>query len=297
MSKRRYGSWPQEPRLSRRAVCAGLAGAAASAFGSSATAGERVSFGLTPVFLDSDIRLLSDLRSYLEKRVRHPVDLIKRRTYQEITALLLSEELDAAWICGFPLVQHRDELSLVAVPLYNGQPLYQSYLIAAASDPVSSIEGMRGYTHAFSDPDSNSGFLVTRHLLARMHRKPESFFSHTFFTYGHRNVIRAVASGLAQSGSVDGYVWDVVSEIEPALTNATRIVRKSELLGFPPVACNARRRATPVVGAIQQALLTMEDDELGRGVLATLRLDGFTAGSLDLFKGIEQKYHEVQSQA
>lgn len=281
---------------SRRVVCAGLAGAVASAFIPSARGSGRVSFGLTPVFLDSDIRLLSDLRMYLEARIREPVDLIKRRTYQEITALLLSEELDAAWICGFPLVQHPQELSLVAVPLYNGQPLYQSYLIAAASDPVSSIEGMKGYTHAFSDPDSNSGFLVTRHLLAIMHQKPETFFGRTFFTYGHRNVIRAVASGLAQSGSVDGYVWDVVNQIEPTLTSATRVVRKSELLGFPPVACNTRKWGQPVVGAIQKALLQMTEDELGRRILATLRLDGFTAGDLHLFAGIAQKYREVQSQ-
>ena len=281
---------------SRRVVCAGLAGAVASAFIPSARGSGRVSFGLTPVFLDSDIRLLSDLRMYLEARIREPVDLIKRRTYQEITALLLSEELDAAWICGFPLVQHPDELSLVAVPLYNRQPLYQSYLIAASSDPVSSIYGMKGYTHAFSDPDSNSGFLVTRHLLATMHQRPETFFGRTFFTYGHRNVIRAVASGLAQSGSVDGYVWDVVNQIDPALTSATRVVRRSELLGFPPVACNARKRSHAVVGAIQEALLAMNEDEVGRRILATLRLDGFTAGDLNLCAGIAQKYREVQSQ-
>ncbi len=66
-------------------------------------------------------------------------------------------------------------------------------------------------------PDSNSGFLVTRALLAENRFLPGGFFSRTFFTYGHRNVIRAVASGLAQSGSVDGYVWEVMREIEPEL--------------------------------------------------------------------------------
>jgi cytochrome c len=33
---------------------------------------------------------------------------VKRRTCHEITALLLSGELDAAWICGFHFVQHVD---------------------------------------------------------------------------------------------------------------------------------------------------------------------------------------------
>ena len=110
--------------------------------------------------------------------------------------MLLSEQLDAAWICGFPLVQHPNELALVAVPVWQGKPLYRSYIIAGVDDPVESFIDMRGYVHAFSDPDSNSGFLVTRHLLTTMQEKPETFFSRFFFTYGHRNVIRAVAAGL-----------------------------------------------------------------------------------------------------
>jgi phosphonate transport system substrate-binding protein len=255
-----------------------------------------VYFGLTPVFLDSDIALLAALQDYLSLRLGQAVSLVKRRTYQEITAMLLSEQLDAAWICGFPLVQHVDQLALMAVPVWRGQPLYRSYLIAGADDPVKSIVDMRGYVHAFSDPDSNSGYLVTRHLLTTMHERPDSFFSRYFFTYGHRDVIRAVAAGLAQSGSVDGYVWEVVREIEPRLTDGTRIVRRSELLGFPPVACNARLRDTRTVKAIADVLITMDVDEPGRQLLRTLRLDRFVAGSLGLFDGIAEKYREVRGQ-
>jgi phosphonate transport system substrate-binding protein len=282
--------------VTRRAILSGAAALVLTPSRPLRAQGE-VSFGLTPVFLDSDIELLAALEAYLAERLRRPVNLIKRRTYQEITAMLLSEQLDAAWICGFPLVQHADQLSLVAVPVWQGKPLYRSYVIASADDAVASFDDMRGYVHAFSDPDSNSGFLVTRALLASMHEKPETFFSRYFFTYGHRDVIRAVASGLAQSGSVDGYVWEVVRDIEPALTERTRIVRKSELLGFPPVACNVRLADSALVLAIRDALVTMDKSEDGRRLLATLRLDGFTHGNMDLFSGIAAKYREVQAQA
>ena len=69
----------------------------------------------------------------------------------------------------------------------------------------------------FPIPDSNSGYLVTRGLLADKGTSPEAFFRQFFYTYGHRNVVRAVAAGLAQSGSVDGYVWEVLQEVEPEL--------------------------------------------------------------------------------
>jgi phosphonate transport system substrate-binding protein len=252
-------------------------------------------FGLTPVFLDSDVQLLQALDTYLGARLRSPVELIKRRTYQEITLMLLSGQLDAAWICGYPFVQYREQLALVAVPLYRGQPLYQSYLITNEANDAKAFEDLAGDVHAFSDPDSNSGFLVTRALLAERQQTPDQFFRQYFFTYGHRNVIRAVAAGLADSGSVDGYVYDVVAELEPALVQPTRIIRHSEWLGFPPIACLRQAQARPAVQALAAALRTMPDSTEGREILAMLRLDGFADEAPALFDGIAAKLATVRS--
>ena len=255
-----------------------------------------IRFGLTPVFLTNDLELLGRLQSYLQRTTGYPVTLITRRTYQEITALLTSGQLDAAWICGFPYVAHRSELQLVAVPLWHNKPLYQSYLIVDHDRQGSGILDLRGDIHAFSDPDSNSGFLVTRAALAQRGLRPETFFTKTFFTYGHRDVIRAVASGLAGSGSVDGYVYDVVAELEPDLTKNTRILEASEWLGFPPIAAPK----TPVDGhrleALTKALWNMGQDNDGRTVLHMLRLDGFGPEDSNSFEAIASKAALVAAQ-
>ncbi len=195
-----------------------------------------LALGLTPVFLTNDLELLSALKAYLETAVGRSIKLVLRRTYEDITTLLVSSQLDAAWICGYPYVAFRDRLDLLAAPVWRGRPLYQSYIIAGSNNAAASIDELRGSVHAFSDPNSNSGYLVTTALLAERGLRPEHFFSRIFFTYGHRNVVRAVAAGLADCGSVDGYVWEVMTETDPELTRATRIVRKSEWLGFPPIA-------------------------------------------------------------
>ena len=197
---------------------------------------DTIRFGLTPVLLTSDLNLLELLRSYLEKATGRPVELVTRRTYQEITALLISGRLNGAWICSPPFITYTAELELLAVPVWNGRPLYRSYVIADARREATSLEDLEGDVHAFSDPDSNSGYVATAAELAARAIKPEQFFRRTFFTYGHRNVVRAVASGLAQSGSVDGYVYEVLKEVEPGLTDATRVVRASPWFGFPPIA-------------------------------------------------------------
>jgi phosphonate transport system substrate-binding protein len=251
--------------------------------------GVPIRFGLTPVFLTSDLELLGRLQWYLQRATGFPVSLVTRRTYQEITALLTSGQLDAAWICGFPFVMHRTELQLVAVPLWHHKPLYQSYLIVDRERRAEGLADLRGDIHAFSDPDSNSGFLVTRAALAERGLRPESFFAKTFFTYGHRDVIRAVASGLAGSGSVDGYVYEVVAELEPGLTAGTRILSASEWLGFPPIAAPKIPVDGPRLQALTKALLDMGDESEGRSVLALLKLDGFGAEKPALFDAIASK--------
>ena len=294
--RRRVPAWAANP-IDRRQVLAGLAGAGALGLLArpARAAAREVRFGLTPVFLTSDLELLTQLRTYLSGALDRPVALVTRRTYQEITALLLSGQLDAAWICGYPFIQYRDRLSLVAVPVWRGRPLYQSYLIVGRDRPVADIRELRGDIHAFSDPDSNSGHLVTQAALAALRETPETFFGKTFYTYSHRNVVRAVASGLAASGSVDGYVWEVMSELEPELTGRTRVVRKSEWLGFPPIACAKPAEHTALAADIRRALVAMGEDPAGRQVLDLLRLDGFTPGDAGLFDGIAQNYELVRS--
>jgi phosphonate transport system substrate-binding protein len=267
--------------LARRALLA----ATATLTSPPALAARTVTLGLTPVFLDSDIVLVRQIEGHISTRLGRPVQVVKRRTYREVTSLLVAGQLDAAWICGYPFIQHRDALDLLAVPLYRGEPLYRAYLIARQDRAATTLAELRGDIHAFSDPDSNSGFLVTGAMLAELGTAPGAFFARSFFTYGHRNVIRAVAAGLAQSGSVDGYVWDVMADLEPALVGATRIVQASAPMGFPPFATS--RQADPgLARAIRDALLTMPETADGRAILATLRLDGFVVGSPGLFDGI-----------
>ena len=282
--------------FSRRHFVAGSIAAGLSAVASTklSAADTVFKFGLTPVFLSNDFELLGHLRNYLATSIDGPVELITRRTYQEITALLVSGQIQSAWICGYPYVQFRSELDLVATPVWQGKPLYQSYLIAAADRAADDWMALEGDVHAFSDPDSNSGFLVTQALLASKRLRPGTFFSKSFFTYGHRNVIRAVGSGLAQSGSVDGYVYEVMRETEPGLVNQTRIVRRSDWLGFPPVASPRTLAQDPRVAKLQQALTSMGASPEGKKVLDLLRLDGFQVTEPSLFDGIAAEVETVR---
>lgn len=251
--------------------------------------------GLTPVFLDNNAIVIKAIQKALEASLGVAIELEQRRTYKEVTGLLLDGAVDAAWLCGYPYLQHRASLALLAVPVWRGRPLYQSYLIAGVDNSAASLAELRGGIHAFSDPDSNSGYLVTVSDLARMGETPDRFFRRTIYTYGHRNVVRAVADGLVTSGSVDGYVWEVLTAEEPELTERTRVVSKSEWLGFPPVCARPDRLDTARVQAFKAALFDFSGTELGSDVLELLQLDGFTEADPSVFDGILARMKDLET--
>ncbi len=253
-----------------------------------------IRIGLTPVFLDDQTAFVNDWREYMERHLKRPVVFVQRGSYREIVDMLREDKLDFAWLCGYPYVRNKKYFRLVAVPLYQGEPLYRSYLIVPSSDKQTrSLADLRWKIFAFSDPDSNSGHLYTEYLLAKQEESPSSFFSRTFFTWSHRKVIEAVASGLAQGGSVDGYVWDTLALSHPELTAQTRIVNQSPQFGHPPIVAN-NATSKRDIAAMQRVLLNMAHDTYGQLLLSYLNLDGFVLGGNHLFDGIEEMSRLVE---
>ena len=257
--------------------------------------GKTLRIGLTPVFLDDQEPLLSAWRDYLVRRLGRPVRFVQRASYREITELLRRGELDFAWLCGFPYIQNRRQLELVAVPLYRGSPLYQSYLIVGRDHPgIDGWADLEGLAFAYSDPHSNSGYLYPRVAMQRAGLEPARLFRRSFFVWGHRNVIEAVASGLADAGAVDGYVWESLAKAKSDLTEATRVVRRSPWFGFPPVVAGPAADGA-VIRQFRRLLVAMADDEAGAALLARLNLDGFATAEESLYDNIAGMAAELRA--
>jgi phosphonate transport system substrate-binding protein len=245
-------------------------------------------FGTTPVFLNHHEGFLSRWATYLTETVGMPVEFVQRRAYRDIMSLLRSQELDAAWICGYPWVVNRSHLRGLAIPMYQGEPLYQSYLIVPASDrSTRRLQDLRQRTYAYSDPDSNSGYLVPRTTLIREGIDPDRHFGRTFFTWGHPNVVSAVAAGLSEGGSVDGYVWDTLQRVAPALVQRTRVAWRSDRYGFPPLVVRASLSAD-IERRLREALFGMSDTTAGQRLLEELNLTAFGKFVPEVFDGIAQ---------
>jgi len=249
----------------------------------------RLRIGLTAVILADFAAFLSRWSQYLSPRLGCEVAFAARDSYQAIEDMLASGHVDAAWVCGYPYVQHEAQWRLLAIPLYHGHPRYQSYLIRPKTVGEPTIRGwtdLRGKVFAYSDPLSNSGWLVAQEQLARAGIGPHDL-RRTFYAHGHRNVAEAVAAQLADAGSIDGYIWETMRAQRMSAALETEVVWKSPWHGFPPIVA-PQSAMNPVIEALQRVLLAMPQDAEGRALLQALNLTGFMAGDPSVFDSIRK---------
>lgn len=275
--------------MNRREWLLGVMGWLGAARFARAAGPATIRVGMTPAFLHDQHALLEDWRRYLERRLGTAVEFVQRDSYRETMDLLRQERLDFAWICDYPYIHLRRQVRLLAVPLTDGgKPLYRSYLIVPITDTsTQSLAQLRGKVFAYADPYSNTGYLVPRYQLKQLGEDPENFFARTFFTLSHRGVIEAVASGVAQGGAVDSFVWDTLAKVKPEVVGRTRIVARSPEFGSPPFVAH-QRVSDRGFRAMQATLLGMNQDAEGRLLLQRLNLDGFTAGDAKLYAGVAE---------
>jgi phosphonate transport system substrate-binding protein len=242
--------------------------------------------GLSAVMIGEQQDMILRWKKYLEVHLHRPVVFVQRRSYQETMDMFRDEKLDAGWICGAPHVRYKSLQHLLAVGVWKGRPLYQSYLIVPGSDTATrSIADLRGKIFGFSDPLSNSGHNVPLREVQRLTDNPDSFFSKTMYTYSHRKLVEGVAAGLLDGANVDGYVYEQMDHYFPELVAKTRLVQKSADYGFAPLVA---RTGLPKADFrnLQDTLLNMNNDAEGRALLAMMGLDKFIAGDEHLYDGI-----------
>ena len=273
-----------------------IGGVSRAAGSESASTSNTIRFGLTAVVVRENLRFLDQWAYYLSQQLGQPVEFVRRRSYREVMDMLESGSLDFAWICGFPYVQKRDPefIKLISVPIYKGKPLYHSFIIVHNDSPYRSLDDLKGKTFAYSDPESNSGFLYPQYLLAQKGSNKETFFRQTFFTFNHSETIEAVAERFADGGAVDSYIWEYLKEFRPDLANKTRVINRSPTFGFPPLVARIGVNLE-TVWRMKKVIMGMNDDPDGRPFLKGLKLDRFEETSPGLFDNIRKMALKIRS--
>jgi phosphonate transport system substrate-binding protein len=233
-----------------------------------------------------------ELLDYIGVKMNRKVNLIQRKTYEEINELFKNGQVDLAFICSGPYAVEKEKYGFdaLATPIVREKPFYQSYLIVNKKSTYQSLNDLRDKVFAFTDPDSNTGALVPKYWLSKMGETPESFFKSFTYTYSHDNSIMAVARALVDGATVDGHKWEYFQAKNPIYSSRTRVIHKSEPFGSPPLVASV---ALPPRDKelIQQSVFTMHSDPEGKLILDKLLIDRFVSPNEKWYTPIrEMKY-------
>jgi len=225
---------------------------------------------------EGNIESYGALADYLGLKLDRPVEIVQRRTYQEINDLLEDGSVDVGFVCTSAYVRGHDEfgLRLLAAPQIAGETVYHSELIVRTDSEAESIADLRGVVFAFTDPISTTGRVYPTFLVEQIGETPEAFFDRTFFTYSHEGAISAVVDEVADAANVDSLVLDFVLARDPDLP--IKVIDRSPAFKIPPAVASPSLSPRQTA-EIEELLLSIAEDPAAAQVLAALGIDRFVA--------------------
>jgi len=228
---------------------------------------------ITPV---DAVKYYQEIVDYIGEQINQPVQMVHRRTYEEMDSLLERGEVKVAFICSSPYVRNRERfgIELLVAPKVNGRTIYHSYIIVHKDSPIKSFEELKGKVFAFTDPRSNSGKLYPTYLLKTMGFSPERFFKRTVYSYSHNKSVEMVAKRIVDGAAVESIVYEYMLKKASPYAEQTRVIKRSPPFGIPPVVVT--KDINPETKRkIKEAFLNMHKDRRGKAILGAMMIDGF----------------------
>lgn len=229
--------------------------------------------------------LYKDLMDYISERLGTHIEFKQRKTYREVNELLKENKLDFAFICTGAYLEARNEIpiEILAVPVVNGKPYYQAYVIVNEESKISDINELKGKSFAFTDPLSNTGYSYMINYLKDKNTTPERFFSKTIFTYAHDYSIQAVKRKIVDGATVDGLVFEYLSHFQPEKIDGVKVIHKSREFGIPPFVVQ-ENMDNNLKQKLRNIMLNMHNNTEGKKLLSKIMIDKFIIADDSIYR-------------
>ncbi len=168
----------------------------------------------------------------IQRDIRAPTTLDRSLPREQVW---VSKQLLLSQTCGLPLVQTlRKQVKVLGSFAYEGiAPAgeYHSVIIARA-DNGKDLASLQGKRAAINGADSYSGCLAFKCAVAPF-TPGDGFFSEVLITGSHRESIRAVANGSADTAAIDCVNWQLAKRHDRAVKALDIIAHTPSRPGLP----------------------------------------------------------------
>jgi phosphate/phosphite/phosphonate ABC transporter binding protein len=236
--------------------------------------GEFMGIKLVSLMADNSSFFYRELAAYLTRRAGVPVETVDSIPWSERERMLDRGEAQVGFICGLPYVRGvargDSGIELLAAPTmrasrYGGQPVYYSDVIVRHDSPFQSFADLRGASWSYNEPESQSGYWITRYHLAQLGHRA-GYFGRVVEAGAHQVSIRMVVEGQVDASAIDSTVLELELRHHPELAPLLRVVGTMGPSPIPPAVVSTRL-PIELRSELRQALLDLHKDEAGRRLL------------------------------
>lgn len=222
------------------------------------------------------------LAAYLAPRIGIPVEVVSDVPWRERERLLDAGRVQMGVICGLPYTRKADQpvppIRLLAAAVmqaerYQGRPIYFSDVVVRRDSCFRSFADLRGASWAYNEPNSHSGYSLTRSWLARL-GETAGYFGRVVESGAHQTSLRMVVEGLVDASAIDSIVLEIELARHPELASQVRVI---ETLGPSPIPPMIVSTGVPdeLERTLRQRFVRMHEGEEGRAVLSVAAMARF----------------------
>jgi len=218
--------------------------------------------------------LCAEITAYLGEYLRCPTKFVNETPWQERERRFDAGEIHVGWVCSLPYVQKADHpapfIELLAAPTmdgarYGGRAVYFSDVVTRAESPFRTFEDLQGAAWAFNEPNSHSGYTITRYFLATRGER-NGFFGKIVESGSHQNSLQWLLEKRIDATAIDSTVLETELAAHPQLA---RRLRRIVTLGPSPIPPWIVHTSVPadIRRALRRAFLEMHRSAAGSEIL------------------------------
>ena len=239
---------------------------------------------------------------HISRQLAIPIEFIDNLPWQERENHFDRGEIQVCWMCSLPYVwkRHRDNpsIELLAAPVmkferYQNRPIYFSDVVVHRDSRFQTFADLRGASWAYNEPNSHSGYNLTRYQLAML-EEISGYFGRVIGSGSHVRSLEMILAHQVDASAIDSTVLDMIIAHRPEIASSIRVIEAWGPSPIPPWVV-LKSVASDLRQSLRDALLAMDKDSNGREILDQGQIDHFTIVSDQDYDLVRRMYQRAES--
>lgn len=223
------------------------------------------------------------IAEHISGQLAVPIEFIDNLPWQERENHFDRGEIQVCWMCSLPYAWKRDgnnpSIELLAAPVmkyerYQNRPIYFSDVVVHRDSRFHTFADLRGASWAYNEPNSHSGYNLTRYQLAMLGEK-FGYFGNVIGSGAHVRSLEMVLEHQVDASAIDSTVLDMMLAHRPEIANVIRVVETWGPSPIPPWVVHTSLDSD-LSQSLREALLAMHKNRQGKEILDQGQIDHFT---------------------